>query len=146
MVRSRRGRPRPRLGGPGPIALRGQRSDRRSARDDRDRLRAVRRARRPAAPASRARDLAEAPSLLVATAILAWVARDSKVSAWLLFACALFAVDLYWLAQSLPRPPSLTDGSWVAVYGPLPLVFGLVGLGLRSFGGRGWGWPLYRFA
>jgi hypothetical protein len=93
-----------------------------------------------------AEHLTEAASLLVATAIVAWVARDSKVSAWLLFTCALFAVDWYWLAQSLPRPPSLTDGSWVAVYGPLPLVFGLVALGLRSLGGRGWAWPLYGFA
>jgi hypothetical protein len=93
-----------------------------------------------------AEHLAQAASLLVATAIVTWVARDAKISPWLLFACALFAVDWYWLAQSLPRPPSLTDGSWIAVYGPLPIGFGLVALGLRSLAGRTWVWPLYGFA
>ncbi|GEM_PF-3761961 len=93
-----------------------------------------------------AEHLAQAASLLVATAIVSWVARDAKVSAWLLFACALFAIDWYWLAQNLLRLPSFTDGSWIAVYGPLPLVFGLVALGLRSLAGRAWAWPLYGFA
>ncbi|HJX20116.1 MAG TPA: hypothetical protein VJ454_03945, partial [Steroidobacteraceae bacterium] len=86
----------------------------------------------------------EAADLLIATAVVAWVARDSRTPAWLLFAVSLFVVDWYRLAQTvLPQHAELTIDALVRIYSPLPVLLGLVGLGLRSAAGRRWAWPLY---
>jgi hypothetical protein len=86
----------------------------------------------------------EAANLLLATAVVAWVARDSRTPAWLLFATGLFVLDWYRIAQTvLPGPAELTVDTLVRIYSPLPVLLGLVGLGLRSTSGRRWAWPLY---
>jgi hypothetical protein len=88
----------------------------------------------------------EAADLLLAAAVVAWVARDSRTPAWLLFAAGLFIVDWYRLAQTvLPRPAEVTFDTLVRIYSPLPVLLGLVGLGLRSAAGRRWAWPLYLY-
>jgi hypothetical protein len=89
----------------------------------------------------------QAADLLVATAIVAWVAADSRTPSWLLFASGLFVVDWWWLVQTfLPAPPVATTEMVVRVYIALPVVLCLAGLGLRATSGRRWAWPLYLYA
>jgi hypothetical protein len=86
----------------------------------------------------------EAADLLVATAVVVWVAARSKTPAWLLFATALFVVDWWWLAKAaLVTPSGVTLETMVRTYAVLPAVLGLAGLGLLSTAGRRWAWPLY---
>jgi len=88
----------------------------------------------------------EAADLLLATAVVAWVAAASKTPSWLLFATGLFVVDWYWLAQTaLLMPSQVTVETMVRTYSALPVLLGLVGLGLLSTAGRRWAWPLYAY-
>ena len=89
----------------------------------------------------------QAADLLAGAAVVSWVAQRSRLSEWLLLAAGLFAVAWYWLASAvLPHPANLTVDTVVQIYSPLPVVFGLVSLGLRSLAGRRWAWPLYAYA
>src|SRR5712664_2114899 len=89
----------------------------------------------------------EGADLLLATAVVVWVAARSKTPAWLLFATGLFVVDWYWLAQAaLLMPSQLTVEAMVRTYSVLPVLLGLVGLGVLSSAGRRWTWPLYVYA
>jgi hypothetical protein len=88
----------------------------------------------------------EAADLFLATVIVAWVAVRSKTPAWLLFAIGLFLVDWYWLAQTaLLMPSNVTTEAAARTYAALPVLLGLVGLGLLSTVGRRWAWPLYLY-
>jgi hypothetical protein len=88
-----------------------------------------------------------AATLVVATALVAWVAIDSRTPSWLVFAIGLFAVGWYRVAQTaLPAPPEVTIDTVAQVFSPLPVLLGLVGLGVRSTSGRRWAWPLYVYA
>lgn len=85
-------------------------------------------------------------ALVVATGIVIWVARDAKAPGWLLLGTGLFVVAWYRLAQSvLPAPTEVTVDSVVRVFSALPVILGLVGLGVRSTLGRSWAWPLYLY-
>jgi hypothetical protein len=86
----------------------------------------------------------EAADLLLATAVVVWVAAGSKTPAWLLFAIGLFVVDWWRIAETIfPIPTLVTTETVTRIYAALPLVLGLVGLGLLSTAGRRWAWPLY---
>jgi hypothetical protein len=86
----------------------------------------------------------EAADLLLATAVVVWVAARSKTPTWLLFAAGLLVVDWYWLAETaLPPLSVVTFETVLRVYSALPVLLGLVGLGLLSTAGRRWAWPLY---
>jgi hypothetical protein len=88
----------------------------------------------------------EAAALVAATGIVVWVARDSRTPAWLMLGIGLFVVAWYRLAQAvLPTPPEVTVDTVVRVFSSLPVVLGLVGLGVRSTAGRTWAWPLYLY-
>ena len=86
----------------------------------------------------------QAADLFVATAIVVWVAARAKTPAWLLFAAGLFMVDWWWLSQTvLPASLLATTEVVVRIYAALPVLLGLVALGLLSTAGRRWAWPLY---
>ena len=88
----------------------------------------------------------EAAALVVATGLVVWVALDSKTPTWLVFAIGLFAVGWYRIAQvALPAPSEVTVDTVARVYSGLPVILGLVGLGVRSTSGRSWAWPLYLY-
>lgn len=82
--------------------------------------------------------------LLGSVMIFSAVAARSQMPEWLLFAVGLSGVAWYWSALALgPRLAGPTTAALALAFLPLPLLLGVLGLGLRSALGFRWAWPLY---
>ena len=89
-----------------------------------------------------ASDGAHALLLVVATAVIALVALDAGEPPWLYAGAITFTVGWYFIVKTLvPPPPNAGADTLILMYSPLPVVYGVLGLGLRRVGGRGWSLP-----
>jgi hypothetical protein len=81
--------------------------------------------------------------LVVATAVIVMVALDAGEPLWLYAGTITFTVGWYFIVRTLvPPPPNAGADTLILVYSPLPVVYGLLGLGLRRVAGRGWSLPV----
>ena len=89
---------------------------------------------------------AAAATLLGSTGLLTVTALRTRTPAWLLLAGASFSVDWYWLGRAVLPAQRPSADALALLFSPLPVLLGVVGVGLRVWLGLRWAWPLYAVA